>query len=130
MACFLAPAAVAVTTTIAKKVVQSKEMAEAGKHSTGLRAQWLQRLRLLNLMMWGGTILLVIEHAVRGELVPWAPFFTALQTPGHVGSMLREIATEGTALVVLLVCAWMVIVMLAERRARARRLAETPTQVD
>jgi hypothetical protein len=134
MACFVAPAAVAVVTTVVQKVVKKKETAVACEGRAQVAGgKWTRRLRWLNTMMWGGTLLLCFEHVWHGEVVPWPPFLTAMQTPGEVGPMLREIATVGVAMAVAILVAWGILVGVAEiveRRARAAAPAQSePTGV-
>lgn len=124
MACFVAPAATAVVTTIVQKVVERKEKAAGGEQSERSGGKWTQRLRWLNTMLWGGTILLALEHVWHGEVVPWPPFLTAIETPGAVGPMLREILTHGVTMTAVVLVAWTVMVGVAERRSRAKSLAE------
>ena len=128
MACFLAPAAVAIVTTVVQKRVQKKEEAVAGEHSEKFTGKWTQRLRWLNTMLWGGVILLALEHIWHGEVVPWPPFLTAMQTPGEVGPMLRELATYGSSIVVVMFVAWGIMVGVAELRARSRHLPEVESK--
>jgi hypothetical protein len=129
MACFLVPAAEAIVTTVVQKVVERKEKGAVGDRTQETRAKWSQRLRWLNTMLWGGTILLALEHVWHGELVPWPPFLTAMETPGQVGPMLRELATYGVAMAVAVTVIWGVAVMIAEKRAKATNLpvAESDT---
>jgi hypothetical protein len=127
MACFLAPAGVAIVTTIVQKVVKKKERAGAGDQMQKTTGKWTQRLRWLNTMLWGGVILLALEHIWHGEVVPWPPFLTAMQTPGDVGPMLHEIATYGVTMAAVILVAWGILVGIAEvveRRAKAADLTE------
>ncbi len=125
MACFLAPAGVAIVTTVVQKVVKNKEKRSgAGEQAESAGGKWTQRLRWLNTMLWGGVILLCLEHIWHGEVVPWPPFLTAMQTPGEVGSMLREIAIYGTTMTAVIIVAWGILVGVTELRARAQRLPE------
>ena len=131
MACFLAPAGVAVVTTIVQMVVKKKEETAAGEQTektTGTRTQgkWTQRLRWLNTMLWGGSALLALEHIMHGELVPWPPFLTAMQTAGGTGAMLREIATYGAIMTAAVLILWGVMVVLAEIALRRARAANSP----
>lgn len=124
MACFIAPAAAAVVTTIVQKVVQKKEETSAGERAEKTSGKWTQRLRWLNTMLWGGTVLLALEHVWHGELVPWPPFLTAMETSGGVGPMLREIATYGATMTAAVFVIWGVMVWIAvaaERRAGAAK---------
>ena len=60
MACFVVPTAAAiVTTAIGKKVPEKYHM------------NWL------NSMMWGGVVMLAVEHIAHGEVVLYPPFLTA-----------------------------------------------------
>ena len=95
MACFLAPAAEAVVTTVLQKKLDQKEKeAEHGsvEHIENTQSiqestkpkhkiSWSRKLKWLNTMLWGGSALLCVEHIWHGEVVPWPPFLTAMQTP-------------------------------------------------
>ncbi len=125
MSCFIAPAAVAIATTVAQKYAKKREHGSGGgrpAQSTRV-ARWSERLRWLSALMWSGTLLLVLEHALHGELMAAPPFFTALQTPGQLGPMLQEIATAGVALVAGIVMLWALLIAIAEQRGAARRSA-------
>ena len=125
MACFLAPAALAVATTVAQKVVERKEKEAGSVGETVSRSggKWTQRLRWLNTMLWGGVILLALEHVWHGEVVPWPPFLTAMETPGEVGPMLHELATYGVTMAVVVTAVWAVMVVVAELRAKAANVS-------
>ncbi len=125
MACFLVPAAEAVVTTVVMKIVEKKEKNAAGERTQRMKVEWSRRLRWLNTMLWGGSILLALEHVWHGELVPWPPFLTAVETPGQVGPMLRELATYGVAMAVGVTVIWGIMVVIAEKRAKAAALPET-----
>ncbi len=129
MACFLAPAGVAIATTVIQKVVKKREKNGAGEHGKNTTGRWTQRLRWLNTMLWGGVVLLALEHVWHGELVPWPPFLTAIQTPGEIGPMLREIATYGVAMTVAIVITWAIMVAAVELRARTTHLPEAESKV-
>jgi hypothetical protein len=124
MACFVAPAAVAIVTTVVRKVVEKREgtspVRPADGRSVAVAGKWTQRLGWLNLMLWGGTLMLVLDHLISGELVPWPPFLTAIDTPGQVGPMLREILITGGAMTAAVIAAWAIMVVVVEARAKAR----------
>ena len=100
MACFLAPATEAVATTIIQKML-GKEKAEK------LRLKWL------NTMLWGGVILLTIEHIWHGEVVPWPPFLTAMSNPEDTAIMFHELLTNGILMAVIVTFTWIVMVLVA-----------------
>ncbi len=114
MACFLVPAAEAVVTTIAAKVIKTKESrGEAVFDSTEQTAPEMvekipfsQKLGWLNRLLWGGSALLLFEHVWHGEVVPWFPFLTAAADPSEVTAMLHEMATAGVMMTVLVTAVW------------------------
>ncbi len=112
MACFIAPAAEAVVTTIVKKTTDKKET-----HNP-----FIKRLNWLNNMLWGGSALLAFEHVWHGEVVPWFPFLTNAATPASTAEMLHEMATSGVGMALLVTAVWAGIV--AVTNSIAKRPAE------
>ena len=98
MACFAAPAVEAVVTTVVKKKMGNNEKMRTNP--------FLKRIGWLNNMLWGGSALLAFEHVWHGEIVPFSPFLTGTD-------VLREIATSGTAMAVLVTAVWAVMAMAA-----------------
>ena len=116
MACFTVPATEAIITTIAGKIIKSKE-----KHQTidASKTPFSTKIGWLNKMLWGGSALLAFEHVWHGEVVPFFPFLTAVEN-GEVSQMLHEMATAGVSmsLLVTAVCGLMVgVVSIFEKRA-------------
>ena len=128
MACFLVPAAEAVVTTIAAKVMKSKEvtpetvkvqidgegLVEAEKLSLSKKLGWLNKL------LWGGSGLLAFEHVWHGEVVPWFPFLTAASNPTDAAEMLQEMSTVGVTMAVLVTAVWagmLAVSSVIEKRA-------------
>ena len=106
MACFLVPATEAVVTTVAQKVVSSKEKNEAGKVESDVpKVHFSQKLSWLNKMLWGGSALLAFEHVWHGEVIPTFPFLTAVQN-GETADMLAEMGTAGVGMAVLVTLIW------------------------
>ncbi|MCX8126402.1 MAG: hypothetical protein N3E40_04600, partial [Dehalococcoidia bacterium] len=68
MACFVVPGGEAVVTTVIQKVLERREKkaAEKGEHGTG--TGWSRKLGWLNRMLWGGTLLLALEHVWHGAV--------------------------------------------------------------
>ena len=118
MACFLVPMGEAIVTTVVQKVVENKEKKVGGETKiTGV--SWSRRLSWLNKLLWGGVILLALEHIWHGEVVPWPPFLTAMENPADVAPMLHEMATFGVAMAIIVTVVWAIIVMVAELKAKA-----------
>ncbi|MEM2466717.1 MAG: hypothetical protein QXZ47_05455 [Candidatus Bathyarchaeia archaeon] len=99
MACFLIPMALAIMTSIVQKTVRS--LAEKLK------------LWVLNALLWGGVILLALEHVWHAEVVPWPPFLTAMANPADIPVMLHEMATVGSVMSVVTIATWGVILALS-----------------
>ncbi len=122
MACFLVPMGEAVVVTAAKKVVAKREKRArnetADETTDNTAGRWSQRLSWLNTMLWGGSLLLALEHIWHGEVVPWPPFLTVMETPGEVGPMLHELATYGIAMAAVVTIVWAVMVAIAEVKAK------------
>ncbi len=126
MACFLVPAAEAVITTIAAKVMQAKEkQAETVEVQLGkdyVKAEKIpfsRKLKWLNKLLWGGSVLLAFEHIWHGEVTPWFPFLTAASDPADAAEMLHEMATVGVMMAVLVTLIW--LCMLAVSSAIEKR---------
>ena len=128
MACFLVPAAEAVITTIATKIMKSKERDSeavklnlAGEGVESVRKiPFSQKLKWLSNLLWGGSALLAFEHVWHGEVVPWFPFLTAAGNAEEASEMLHEMATAGVAMAILVTAVWLgmlVTVSVIEKRA-------------
>jgi hypothetical protein len=72
----------------------------------------------LNKLLWGGTILLALEHVWHGEVVPWPPFLTARENPADVAPMLHEIATIGVGMAGVVTVIWVIIVFIVETKIK------------
>ncbi|MEM2994703.1 MAG: hypothetical protein QXI91_01625 [Candidatus Bathyarchaeia archaeon] len=92
MACFIVPMAIAIITTTIQKT--ARNLAEKLK------------LGILNALLWGGVILLAVEHAWHGEITPYPPFLTAMANPTEIPVMLQEMATIGTAMSMATLAIW------------------------
>ena len=110
MACFTAPLAEALVATAVKSA--------AGKPSAHSNP-FLRRLGWLQKMLFGGSLLLAVEHAWHGEITWRYPFLTAVKD-GNTAEMLHEIATLGVAMAVLITAVWAGMVLVASARERRR----------
>ncbi|MBR4675604.1 MAG: hypothetical protein IKP00_14180 [Victivallales bacterium] len=117
MACFVVPVAEAVVTTIASKVIASREPKEDnGKIKFSTKLGWLNKL------LWGGSALLAFEHVWHGEVIPTFPFLTAVKD-GETSEMLREMATNGVGMALLVTLIWGVMLAVTHMKEKAQ---ETP----
>lgn len=134
MACFLVPAAEAVVTTLAAKLLKSREKARNveirlpdGSVETATRVPFSTKLGWLNRLLWGGSALLAFEHVWHGEVVPFFPFLTAVRD-GETSEMLAEMGSAGVMMAALVTVVWfgmLAVSAMVERRALANsKLAE------
>ena len=112
MSCFVVPLVQALATTAYRKVKPESV--------TGPDASVLGReLPALEKMLWGGTLMLVVDHVINGELTWRFPFFTALNQTGGFEVMLREMLTVGLPMSVVLTLAWVIYALTRKRTAAA-----------
>ncbi|MBI5000106.1 MAG: hypothetical protein HZB92_01055 [Euryarchaeota archaeon] len=94
MACFLVPMALGIGTTGLRNKIPAK-----------------YHINWLNMLLWGGTAGLALEHIAHQEIVPYFPFLTAMGSASETMVMLQEMATIGVAMTVA--CAMIWLAMLA-----------------
>ncbi|KXL52434.1 hypothetical protein CLNEO_21300 [Anaerotignum neopropionicum] len=134
MACFVVPMAEAIVVSVVKHMVAKKEeqalleasTPRAGENSyvmkektisqTGL--SWTRKLTWLNALLWGGVILLAVEHIWYGEVILWPPFLTAMRNPMDIPIMLHEMATIGTSMAIFVTLVWGSMVFVVEQRMK------------
>lgn len=126
MACFLVPGTEAIVTTIAAKVIKSKEEEETVKVflSEGIveeveKVPFSTKLGWLNKLLWGGSALLAFEHLWHGEVVPSFPFLTAVES-GETAEMLAEMGSAGVTMALLVTVVWcgmLAVSAVVERKA-------------
>ena len=119
MACFLVPMGEAIVTTAVQKVIENKEKKVGEEKTKKTGWNWSRRLSWLNKLLWGGTILLALEHIWHGEVVPWPPFLTAMENPADVALMLHEMATIGVAMAITITVVWGIMILIAELKTKA-----------
>ena len=130
MACFIVPAAEAVIATIAAKVIKKKEKenqkisieSEIKEAVKTERIQFSRKLKWLTNLLWGGSVLLAFEHLWHGESVPWFPFMTAAGDPESTAEMLREMATAGVSMALLITVVWGIMLLAVHSFERKESL--------
>jgi hypothetical protein len=108
----------AIVTTAVQKVMENREKKSGGERAKNTGLSWSRRLSWLNKLLWGGVILLALEHVWHGEVVPWPPFLTAMANPADIGPMLHEMAIFGGAMAITVTIVWGIMILVAELRAR------------
>lgn len=126
MGCFLVPVTEAVVTTVAAKVIKSKETEETVSISSAdgsveevAKIKFSTKLGWLNKLLWGGSALLAFEHIWHGEVVPFFPFLTAVEN-GETAGMLAEMGSAGVMMSVLVTAVWagmLAVSAVMEKRA-------------
>ena len=118
MACFLISAAEAVVVTVLEKKARKKESLAPELHKEipedHIKIPFSRKLSWLKYMLWGGVALLAFEHIWHGEVVPWFPFLTAMSDPADAAEMLKEMATVGVCMALLITLVWFVICKVAD----------------
>ena len=126
MGCCLVPLTEAVVTTVAAKVIKSKETKETvnisstdGSVEEVTKIKFSTKLGWLNKLLWGGSALLAFEHIWHGEVVPFFPFLTAVEN-GETAGMLAEMGSAGVMMSVLVTAVWagmLAVSAVMEKRA-------------
>ncbi len=75
-------------------------------------------LRRLELMLWGGSAMLIVDHIINGEIIPFFPFFSALLTEGGAVALLRAMLSGGVPMSIVVTAIWAVSV---QRHLHLRR---------
>ncbi|MEM2908134.1 MAG: hypothetical protein QXP65_02930 [Candidatus Hadarchaeales archaeon] len=103
MACFLIPMALGVITTLFRK-----------KFPTRYNINWL------NALLWGGVVMLAVEHLAHGEIVPYPPFLTA-----GLSEVLPEMVRIGVPMALACTLLWAGMLTIAPRLNLIKTTMET-----
>ena len=107
MACFLIPLAQAVVTSAYRKF-NSKSISE----SAGMK----HHIPALEKMLWGGSVMLIVDHILSGELSWKFPFFTAFNEVGGAEVFFRELLGVGVPMSLAISVVWAVYTFVKMRR--------------
>ena len=109
MSCFIVPLTQAIATSAYRKAhAKSIESPDASALKRNLPA--------LEKMLWGGSVMLIVDHIINGEVTWRYPFFTALEEAGGFQVMLREMLTVGLPMSLVLTAVWVGYTLLKERK--------------
>lgn len=108
MSCFVVPLAQAIITSAYRK---TNEKAIENSNSALKR-----HIPALEKMLWGGSVMLIVDHVINGELTWRFPFFTALELEGGGAVMLREMLSVGLPMSLIITAVWAVYALLKERK--------------
>jgi len=101
-------------------VIRRKILKEDAADSFGYSAMNVMTVRShhlgwLSQLLWGVSLLLMLEHAWTGEVTLSFPFLTALSSGESAVSMLRELLTVGLPTALLVTFIWVITVKISER---------------
>ena len=126
MGCFLVPVTEAVVTTVAARVIKSKETKETvnisstdGSVEEVTKIKFSTKLGWLNKLLWGGSALLAFEHIWHAEVVPFFPFLKADEKAETAG-ILPKIGSTAVIKTVLVTAVWagmLAVSAVMEKRA-------------
>lgn len=85
MSCFLVPLAQAAATSVCRKTI---------KNTNG--SVWMQQLPTLEKMLWGGSLVLIVDHIAHGELFAFS---------------LTELLKVGVPMSIVVTLVWAIIVL-------------------
>ena len=108
MACLIIPAISAVVVSSTKKKANKK-----------YHFEWLSG------MLWGGSIMLLVDHIISGEIVWYFPFLTTVQDPSAVPGMIKEILVTGSAMTVAIFVVWGMMVVAVNYKERITSSVKT-----
>jgi len=104
MACFIAPLSLGIVTTIFRKKIPEN-----------LKIGWL------NIMIFGGAIMLAVEHIAHEEIILYPPFLTAMQTAAEIPVMLQEMLVVGGTMTIAMVAIWAVMVYIYNKKPELQK---------
>ena len=110
MSCFLVPLVQAAVTTLYRK--RNQKSIDNGQGGILKR-----HIPALEKMLWGGSVMLVVDHIINGELTWRFPFFTALTAEGGASVFWGEILTVGVPMSVVITLVWIIYALAKERKA-------------
>ena len=114
MACFVVPLVEAIAVSIYRKS-NASAIAKAGAPALKKHIPALEK------MLWGGSIMLIVDHIINGELTWRFPFFTALGQSGGWEIILGEMLKVGLPIALAATAVWVVYALLKQKREYATK---------
>lgn len=112
MACFITPLVVGIVVGVVNRASKS----------LGGNLE----LKALAYMLIGGSLVLAAEHAWHGEIAPYPPFLTAMQSSTSISTLLHEVSVVGGFMTLLVVSLWLGALTLS---GRVKVRAKTATRI-
>lgn len=127
MACFLVPAAEAIVTTVAEKIIRKHEFKNATDSEN--KITFSEKLKWLNGFLWGGSGLLAFEHLWHGEITPFFPFLTSTSNSADLAEMLSEMATSGTAMAFAVTGVWALACYVTSKNSHTEKILSERSKI-
>ncbi len=132
MACFIVPVAEAVISTVAARILETKEKKsdesqKASDTDFSLKICFSKKVRWLSKLLWGGSFLLAFEHLWHCEIKPFFPFLTAAEHSESFSVMLHEMSTVGVSMSLTVTAAWIGMLIVSgifEKRPKTQETRE------
>ena len=86
--------------------------------------KWSKKLGILNSLLWGGSVLLALEHVFHGEVTSYFPFLTAMETAEDTAEMLHEMATAGVTMAIAITALWAIGLLVYRLLSRKSKKLE------
>lgn len=116
MACFLVPMIQAIATTAYRR----RNEKTISDPASGILKH---NVPSLEKMLWGGTVMLIVDHVINGELTWRFPFFTAFTQTGGLKVFFGELLTVGVPMSLVLTALWAIWAFV--RTGKGKRLEVT-----
>ena len=114
MSCFIIPMAQAIATSAYRKA--NAKAIESSEHAL------TRNIPALEKMLWGGTVMLIVDHILNGELTWRYPFFTALDGAEGFTIMLREMLTVGVPMSLTLTVVWVIYALITKKKYSVHKI--------
>lgn len=103
MCCFFVPGAEAIALSAVSLILKRGRHDEHDKHDEkrSFSQKLTHHLTRLSHLLYGGSLLLALEHIWHGEIMFAPPFITAMQSPEDTAVMLEEMSTAGVSMALL-----------------------------
>ncbi|MEE3421404.1 MAG: hypothetical protein VZR11_01645 [Succinimonas sp.] len=103
MCCFFVPGAEAIALSAVSLILKRGHHDEHDRHDEkrSFSQKLAHHLTRLSHLLYGGSLLLALEHIWHGEIMFAPPFITAMQSPEDTAVMLEEMSTAGVSMALL-----------------------------
>lgn len=105
MCCFFVPGAEAIALSAVSLVLKRGHHDEHDEKRS-FSQKLAHHLTRLSHLLYGGSLLLALEHIWHGEIMFAPPYITAMQSPEDTEVMLEEMSTAGVSMAVLVTLAY------------------------